>query len=563
MTSRSTSSTSRLVVLVIALLSLAASSAAAGPRKRIVVLEFEGPKAEEFHDDLVKLIKKSQHTVIPTDKWNGVATDLDASKVTEKNVKKVAKKLKIDGVVTGKIEKRRDEYIVHLKLRAGASGELVGNPVDTTADGPSLSGQARKDVKDELIGAIGDLSANHGGGDDDAADDKPAKKGAKDDDAADPKPSKKTAKGDDDDNGTVKKGFSKHADKGGDRVGDDDDSSKKKSSKKDDDTTVALSTKTSDDPPPKSKKSSSSDDDSDSDSTPRRKKKRVAASDEDGGSASASSDVAPAPQDASIYTPGNRAIDVSLGASFTARTFNYNVSTSVAALQAPPTYKVPYPVGGAYLDLTVYPLAFGHNRHDIASDLGVEVFYDKALKLNTEAPDGNMVADLATSMERLGFYAVLRHRFIPAFTAGVKLGYISQRFDIAQAAADTTPTNVPDVAYGIISPVVFLRYTVIPKVHIGLDATYLLVSGTGGGTGDLGGGDYYVVKGASGYDAGVSGEYDITTRIFVRASARYEVISTTFGNSPKADPGNLSGEQTVFGSKDQYIAFGAVAGYLF
>src|SRR5580704_10395008 len=247
MTSRSTSSTSRHVVLVIALLAslvLGAGSASAGPRRRIVVLEFEGPKAEEFHEDLVKLIKK-QHTVVPTDRWNGVATDLDAAKVTEKNVKKVAKKLKIDGVVTGKIEKRRDEYIVHLKLRAGASGELVGNPVDTTADGPRLSGQAQRDVKDELIGAIGDLSANHGGGaeDEDAdakplkpprgaddADAKPGKKAKTDDDDAKPgkktsktddddaKPGKKTSKTDDDDSAGTKKGFSKHADRGGDRV---------------------------------------------------------------------------------------------------------------------------------------------------------------------------------------------------------------------------------------------------------------------------------------------------------------------------------------------------------
>src|SRR3954469_3720041 len=39
-------------------------------RKRVVVLEFEGPKGGRFHDDVVKLIKKT-HTVVPTDTWNG------------------------------------------------------------------------------------------------------------------------------------------------------------------------------------------------------------------------------------------------------------------------------------------------------------------------------------------------------------------------------------------------------------------------------------------------------------------------------------------------------------
>ena len=46
---------------------LAARTADAGVRKRVVVLDFEGPKAEKFHDELVKLLKQ-QHTIIPTSK---------------------------------------------------------------------------------------------------------------------------------------------------------------------------------------------------------------------------------------------------------------------------------------------------------------------------------------------------------------------------------------------------------------------------------------------------------------------------------------------------------------
>src|SRR5512141_1525192 len=69
-------------------------------RKRVVVLDFEGPKSDKFHDDLVKLIKKT-HTVVPTDKWNGTAEELGAGSASEKDIKKVAKKLKIDAVVEG------------------------------------------------------------------------------------------------------------------------------------------------------------------------------------------------------------------------------------------------------------------------------------------------------------------------------------------------------------------------------------------------------------------------------------------------------------------------------
>ena len=164
-----------LAIAALVIVMTASSLASAGSRKRVVVLDFDGPKAEKFHDDIVKLLKKS-HTVVATDKWNGTADELDAAKVTEKNVKKVAKKLKIDDIVTGKIEKRRDKYIIRLKLRAGTSGELVGNTIDTKADGPRLDGKAQSDLKDELIGQIDNLEANHGGGGDDDEADKPSKK---------------------------------------------------------------------------------------------------------------------------------------------------------------------------------------------------------------------------------------------------------------------------------------------------------------------------------------------------------------------------------------------------
>src|SRR5688500_16458556 len=176
----SISSILRSSLVVIAALCLWVGNADAG-RRRVVVLDFEGPKAEKFHDDVVKLIKKS-HTVLNVDKWNEQADELDAGKLTEKNVKKIAKKLKVDAVVTGKIEKRRDEYIIRLKLRAGTTGEIVGNSVQTKAEGPRLDAQAQRDVKDELIAAIEELDANRGGDDEEEEEeDTPKKKKKKGD----------------------------------------------------------------------------------------------------------------------------------------------------------------------------------------------------------------------------------------------------------------------------------------------------------------------------------------------------------------------------------------------
>ena len=235
-----------LVVAVIGALRLVPALAQAGGRKRVVVLELEGPKAEKFHEDLVKLIKKS-HTVVPVDKWNGTAEDLDASKQNEKNFKKVAKKLKVDAIITGKIDKRRDEYIIKLKLREGKTGALVGEGIDTKADGPRIDGKAQKDLKDELLDAISNVDANRAGGggdeDDEEDEDKPAKKKPlkKDDDEEEDedKPAKKGfSKKDDeeeDEDKPAKKGFSKKDDEE-----DEDKPAKKGFSKKTDDTVAAL-----------------------------------------------------------------------------------------------------------------------------------------------------------------------------------------------------------------------------------------------------------------------------------------------------------------------------------
>src|SRR5690348_7079312 len=151
-TSRSSTRSAVLSWLVLAALVLTAGVAQAG-RKRVVVLDFQGPKAEKFHADIIKLLKK-HHTVVPTDKWNGTADELNATGGSGKDLKKVAHKLHIDGIIEGKIEKRRDEYIIRLKLRAGTSGEVVGDTIDTHSAAAKLDHTAQRDIKEELVAAI-------------------------------------------------------------------------------------------------------------------------------------------------------------------------------------------------------------------------------------------------------------------------------------------------------------------------------------------------------------------------------------------------------------------------
>ena len=107
-----------------ALLALLLVPGLAEARRRLVVLEFTGPKASDFQADVEKMLKKS-NSVIPTKKWDAAAEDLDATKVNEKNVKKVAKKLSIDGVIVGRVEKRGSRYnLSHNFVFPDRSGEI-------------------------------------------------------------------------------------------------------------------------------------------------------------------------------------------------------------------------------------------------------------------------------------------------------------------------------------------------------------------------------------------------------------------------------------------------------
>ncbi|MDB4952960.1 MAG: hypothetical protein JWO36_529 [Myxococcales bacterium] len=592
----------------------------AGGRKRIVVVEFEGPKADKFHDDVVRLIKKN-HTVVPTEKWAGIAEEMDAGKLTDKNVKKIAKKLKIDGVITGKIEKRRDEYIIQIKLRAGTSGEVVGNRVDTKSDGPRIDGKASRDIKEELLPAIDELEANHGGAseDEDAdskpvkkkkvadegdeegkpakkakkssddEEDKPAKKAKKSSDDEEDKPAKKSKKSDDEDGETKHGGFSKRDDesRGGDKVGkkaksddDEDKPSKKakkaddedkpaKKSKRDDDEVAALSTKHDDEesPLPKTKKRPKSADDEDAgdDEKPRKKKKVAKADDEeDGGSAEAEADTET--DAATTLSPSERAIDAMVGMSFVARSLKFTYDTDLAT--PPPGYSQSLPVAGAVVDVMAFPLAFGHKRHDVLAGLGFSVLYDKVLVINSQksfvAMDGTKaVAKIPTSESRFGVGAVFRYplgKGASAPVVGGRLGYIGQAFSIGSKLPNGDPVDIPSVAYSMVELGGLIRYPATPKIVVNGDASLLVVTGTG----DMQSAEQYGKGSVLGFQFTAGLDYLVTKNIFLRGSLRVERFGYKFdGTGKQTTMRDSDPAQDVGGASDLYYGGTAAVGYLY
>jgi hypothetical protein len=542
-----------LFVLAVILLwtGMTISRAEAG-RKRVVVLDFEGPNAEKFHADVVKLIKKS-HTVVKLEKWNKAAEELDAAKVTEKNVKKVAKKLKIDGVITGKIDKRRDEYIIKLKLRAGTTGELVGNSVQTKADGPRLEGQAQRDIKDELVAVIDELESNRDGGGDEGEEDTSKKKKDRGEEATDDEPKK---------SGFSRKGGDDEGEKPKKKKGDDEETKKNDDAEKE-----ALSTKKSDDEatdeearPHKKKRTA----EEDGEEHPR---KRKGGDDEE--AIEESADEPEESGDKALYlSPSRRAVDAVVGLSFTARNLKFTYANDLG--DPPPGYKQGLPVGGALLDVTFFPMALNHKKPPtIYSGIGINILYDQVLKINSQKRYSDMmnnpqVANLDTKESRWTIGGVFRYplgKGAMAPVVGGTLAYSKQKFSVAQTLPNNEPTDIPNVAYSMFSPGAFVRFPVIPKLTANLDAAFHAITDTGA----IQTRPQYGAATVSGYSIVIGADYAIKPNLFARAGIRYQKIGFTFKGDPMSQTNtrDTDPEQDVTGASDSYFGGVATVGYIY
>ena len=509
-TSKSNTTRSRFLALIATVLVglWGAGVANAGGKKKIVVLDFKGPEGEKFHDDVVKLIEV-ENTVVNTDKYNGTAEELDAKAPNTKNVKKVAKKLKLDGVVWGKVEKTADGYTLKLKLRAGSNGEVVGEELVTTATSPKLGKKAKKEIKESLLPAIDGLEPGRGEAEPAVKKDPDVKK--------DPEPE-----------ATKPAEVSKDADaEPSDRKG------KKKKKKKKHDTEVAAGGE----------------------------------GDGGGGDVNASVELAPLSAEEALL-PQNRAVDFTIGMSFIARKLTF---TSTAALtNVPSGYNQSVPVSGGLMDVTVYPYAFSHKNRGLLTGLGLELVYDKVIYINSkktytnDATKMQQTATINTTESRFSVGAVLRYPVSPSLLVGARLLYSFQQFNLEQTFAGGMSTDVPNVGYKMAEPKLFGRYQLAGPIAIDADLGFMLVTSTGGIQASNATG--YGPATVSGYEANVGLDYTLTKNLFVRALLRYEAINLTFKGDSASESNTRDGDPTtqdVKGAKDLYYGAAASIGYAF
>jgi hypothetical protein len=561
-TSRSTGSPSKVRAGLAALTALLVAAwilllpSVAEARRRVVVLDFDGEKGDEFREDLEKFLKKN-HSVVPRKKWDSTAEDLEATKVNERNIKKVARKLSVDGVITGKIEKRSSRYYVRVQLRDGTSGKSVST-IELVERGPKFSADGKGTLTDELLTAIDELES---AGDDDDGDDDGGGFGRG-----------KMAKGkgaeltgdDDDDDG----------EDGDEDAGDDDDGDDRAAQK----AAKAKAAKAAKDKAAKAKaakaakdkaakaKAARDDEDEDGDEDAGDDEDgdvegddRVAdADDDDEGELDGDVEDGGEDEDDGVMDPRTRPLDLAAGLSFTARRLSF--TTNLTSNQ-PLGYKS-NPVAGISVAADLFPLAFNRSNRSITRNVGLTFAIDRVIKIDSRIAQGGMTYALPTTEQHLGFGVIYRHLVGAKLTVNASIRYNKRKFVIDRSpAAMPDDVDIPNVSYTYVDPGLGLRYVLGPKMALGADARFMLITDTGA----MQSADQYGGATVTGVDLEGRFDYQIGNKLLVRASAGLDRIKFSFkGNGMLSN--NRDGDSTttdVSAASDLYFGGSLTGVYLF
>ncbi len=548
MTSRSIASLSSLALVLL----LLAAPAWAG--RKVVVLEFEGPKAEKFHDDVEAAIAKSA-TVVSLDKWLAKADDLDALKVNARNIKKVARKLKVDGVVMGEVEKRGQRYYLHLKLREGISGEYVAE-VEIVVRSPKLGKDGAASIKEELIPAIKELMSISGDDEEDEEDEEEPR-------------AKKKPKG-------------KNSGFGGGRTSDDEEDEE---DEEDEDEEEDVEEEDEEDEPkakkpkakakkPKAKAKAKAkaktknpdpdeeeeeeveaqDDDDDED--------RVADEDDEDFEDDESIERSSRDDDGEdfVVDPRSRAVDVSAGMSVTARRLGFTTANGTGPVQG---YRG-NPVAGAVISATAYPLAFNKNNQSITRDFGLTLLLDRVVKISSKIKYDDMgteeTAVLGTVQQRISVGVVFRHLIgdKASIIGSVRFNKMKFVIDKADAPAGVV-VQIPNVDYTFIDPGVAVKYLAGPKLVVDAGASFALVLGTG----EMQEPEQFGTSKVLGFDFTGGASYAVTEKILVRAEARATTFGFAFSGNGTMNDLDGDGMGDVPSGRDTYFGALVAAGYIF
>ncbi len=151
------------VAFFVLLLSFFARQESAQAKNKVVVLEFEGDRAEDFQE-IVEDLAKSSVRIVSSRKFKKEKTRIRRFRGRAKDYQKIAERLDVDTFIEGSVSRRRGKYKLKLRFR-GRDGEYGDERITLMFKKTRLSSSDERKLRKRLEGALRDF------GDDDDDDD--------------------------------------------------------------------------------------------------------------------------------------------------------------------------------------------------------------------------------------------------------------------------------------------------------------------------------------------------------------------------------------------------------
>lgn len=516
----------RAAGLAVLLLVLGGATGAAEAKKKLVVLDFKGPRAAKVQRAVVKLLKPSA-TLVGDKAFLQAAREVDGYSPDASGVSKVALRLKVHGVLTGKVQKRGSRYKLTVQLLEGKSGEVVGGAIVVALKRGRIDTAGRRKLAREIRAAMADLP--------EPVADEPEPVALPE--LPELPPAGATTPAEGPGNPTATAGATGTA-----------GTSK-----------TSGTAKVTARPAPPAKRRARA--------TTRKpaRGRRVASADVRAGGGGGGGDEesaitreAPEPE----ADPRERAIDLVAGASFVARKLSFDYSSALAGPQQPQGYDGAL-VPGVYADAELYPVTLAdRGGKSFARGIGVSAMIDKVLLIKSKLENGGDEA-LPTAQTRWGVGLVYRWNFgsrptSPSLVVGARYNQLSFSIDESEAP-DPAAIQIPDVSYTYVDPGLRFRLPVGQRLAFRLEGHYLVVLDAG----QIQEPDRYGEAGVIAFDADVGAELSITSNIMARVGGRFAQYGLSFnGDGDQTDP-TEDGTQDVDSATDRYLGFYATAGVVF
>jgi hypothetical protein len=225
-------------------------------------------------------------------------------------------------------------------------------------------------------------------------------------------------------------------------------------------------------------------------------------------------------------------------------------------------------VAGAFIDASIYPMAFNKRTRSFLRHLGASVMVDRVLKLNSQVAYGpvgdRMLVNLNTIQQRWAIGGILRFPIGSSDTApviGLRVRYGSLRFKIDKASApDGAIVDVPNVRYGMVEPGLVAVLPVSRRIALGLGASFLAILTTG----DIQLRTEYGAAKVMGIDGEAHVDIGVTSTLFARVAFKLTTVGYSFeGNGVQTTMRDADPAKDVFGARDSFFNGFATVGYLF